>query len=189
MIKQKKAHTFATTTPIKRSPQATDQASHKGVKRVEEKPQKEAGSLSCYCCGQPHKLINCDEFLRKCYYEKRAMVRDKQLVIAPSFFILIICRCWASNTFIFPIFCSNQKKKRLPAASAHFTLLCFSQFQKIIFSRFCTVANYVIAPNYMLFILDFCYLAVGRIFLQEKTSRYFCFILLFRDTFDCFLPR
>ena len=38
----------------------------------------------------------------------------------------------------------------------------------------------------MLFILDFCYLAVGRIFLQEKTSRYFCFILLFRDTFDCF---
>ena len=50
------------------------------------------------------------------------------IVIAPSFFILIICRCWASNTFIFPIFCSNQKKRRLPAASAHFTLLCFSQF-------------------------------------------------------------
>ena len=89
-------------------------------------------------------------------------------VIAPSFFILIICRCWASNTFIFPIFCSNQKKKRLPAASAHFTLLCFSQFQKIIFSRFCTVANYVIAPNYMLFILDFCYLAVGRIFYKRR---------------------
>ena len=86
-------------------------------------------------------------------------------------------------------FLQQPKKKRLPAASAHFTLLCFSQFQKIIFSRFCTVANYVIAPNYMLFILDFCYLAVGRIFLQEKTSRYFCFILLFRDTFDCFLPR
>ena len=71
------------------------------------------------------------------------------------------------------------------------TLLCFvfCSFRKSFFSRFCTVSNYVIAPNYMLFILNFCYLAVGRIFLQEKTSRYFCFILLFRDTFDCFLPR
>ena len=62
----------------------------------------------------------------------------------------------------------QQPKKRLPAASAHFTLFCFSQFQKIIFSRFCTVANYVIAPNYMLFILDFCYLAVGRIFYKRR---------------------
>ena len=79
MTMQKKAHTFATTMPIKRSPQATDQANDKGVNKEEERPQTETGLLTCYCCGQQHKLSNCDEFLRKSYFEKRAVVRDKQL--------------------------------------------------------------------------------------------------------------
>ena len=54
---------------------------------------------------------------------------------------------------------------------------------EIIFSRFCTVANYVIAPNYMLFILDFCYLAVGRIFFTIEDFAVFLFYFTFPGYF------
>ena len=59
-------------------------------------------------------------------------------VIAPSFFILIICRCWASNTFIFPIFCSNQKKEKSVCLQLLRTLLCFvfRSFRKSFFHVF-----------------------------------------------------
>ena len=90
------------------------------------------------------------------------------IVISPSFFYFNYLSLLGLEHIYISYFLQQPKKKRLPAASAHFTLLCFSQFQKIIFSRFCTVANYVIAPNYMLFILDFCYLAVGRIFYKRR---------------------
>ena len=55
-------------------------------------------------------------------------------VIAPSFFILIICRCWASNTFIFPIFCSNQKK----AFACSFCALYFALFFAVLENHFFT---------------------------------------------------
>ena len=57
-------------------------------------------------------------------------------VIAPSFFILIICRCWASNTFLFPIFCSNQKKKKAFACS--FCALYFALFFAVLENHFFT---------------------------------------------------
>ena len=56
------------------------------------------------------------------------------IVIAPSFFILIICRCWASNTFIFPIFCSNQKK----AFACSFCALYFALFFAVLENHFFT---------------------------------------------------
>ena len=56
------------------------------------------------------------------------------VVIAPSFFILIICRCWASNTFIFPIFCSNQKK----AFACSFCALYFALFFAVLENHFFT---------------------------------------------------
>ena len=118
----------------------------------------------------PFSVLSLVHVLLKLLY---VSVSRGRLCYRTELFYFNYLSCWASNTLYF-LFSAATKKKRLPAASAHFTLFCFSQFQKIIFSRFCTVANYVIAPNYMLFILDFCYLAVGRIFLQEKTSWYFC---------------
>ena len=78
-FKQRKTHTFATTTSTKGTAQATSPVKAESPKKTEEKPQKEARSLSCYCCGQQHKLSKCDEFLQKSYSEKRSVVRDKQL--------------------------------------------------------------------------------------------------------------
>ena len=58
------------------------------------------------------------------------------VVIAPSFFILIICRCWASNTFIFPIFCSNQKKSVCLQLLRIFLCFVFRSFRKSFFHVF-----------------------------------------------------
>ena len=78
-FKQRKTHTFATTTSTKGTAQAASPVKAKSPNKTEEKPQREARLLSCYCCGQQHKLSNCDEFLQKLYSEKRSVVRDKQL--------------------------------------------------------------------------------------------------------------
>ena len=78
-FKQKKTHRFATATSTKGTAQAISPVKAESPNKTEEKPQKEATSLSCYCCGQQHKLSNCDEFLQKSCSEKRSVVRDKQL--------------------------------------------------------------------------------------------------------------
>ena len=100
-------------------------------------------------------------------------------VIAPSFFYFNYLSLLGLEHIYISYFLQHpKKKKRLPAASAHFTLLCFSQFQKIIFSRFCTVANYVIAPNYMLFIWIFVIWRLDVFFTREDFA-----VFLFYFTF------
>ena len=99
-------------------------------------------------------------------------------VIAPSFFYFNYLSLLGLEHIYISYFLQQPKKKRLPAASAHFTLLCFSQFQKIIFSRFCTVANYVIAPNYMLFIWIFVFWRLDVFFTREDFA-----VFLFYFTF------
>ena len=75
-FEQKRTHTFATPNPIKTFSQTTNQAK---VHRGEEKSQKEDACISCYSCGQQHKLSDCDAFANKTLQEKRSVVRERQL--------------------------------------------------------------------------------------------------------------
>ena len=75
-FKQRRTHTFATTNPIKAFAQTTNQAK---VHRGEERSQKEDARISCYSCGQQHKLIDCDAFANKTLQEKRSVVRERRL--------------------------------------------------------------------------------------------------------------
>ena len=77
VFKQRKAHTFTTTTPVKTSDQASNQAKDKGSN--EGKQSLQNAPMNCYCCGERHKLSQCNEFAAKSYQERRSVVREKKL--------------------------------------------------------------------------------------------------------------
>ena len=83
--KMKRTPTFATTTSVRTSSPAINQTKNSSFKSTRSKPPSEANvaapkiTLSCYCCGQQHKLNQCDEFRNKSLREKRFVVREKRL--------------------------------------------------------------------------------------------------------------
>ena len=47
--------------------------------KIREEPKKGITSAGCYCCGQQHKLTQCNEFGSKSFKERRSVVRDNHL--------------------------------------------------------------------------------------------------------------